>query len=286
MEQEAIRHAIDYDRWEASALFAEALTGIKPPPKLEPACGWPTIGSVALESLHRADIGVKEAADINDCKQEMSSRDVTNYGDINDCKQEMSSRVFPVDAPVEGQVNAVTMCDGAGRGGDGVGMGHGVVFEEAGAGDGTEAVLPPFWQVGVSRIASRACVRVFARSRSPVAVLVVPSPLLPPAPSPSPLPPPPSSLALVFRMSLRGLRHGGGTATTMICRATGTAARSSSRAGATGRMFRHSTSRVSLRTGRSSSARRARPPRSSSRNTWTQAVTRPRATSRRGRWKI
>ena len=38
-------------RWEASALFAEALTGLTPPPKPQSKCDWPSLGSLDLAEV-------------------------------------------------------------------------------------------------------------------------------------------------------------------------------------------------------------------------------------------
>ena len=48
MEQEAVRHAIEHERWEASAMFARALTGIEPPPRPNSMRDWPRSGSLDL----------------------------------------------------------------------------------------------------------------------------------------------------------------------------------------------------------------------------------------------
>ena len=66
MEQQAIRHAIEHDRWEASALFTQALTGLEPPPRPGDTCRLPSSGSVDL-GRGGAREGREEGGEAFDC---------------------------------------------------------------------------------------------------------------------------------------------------------------------------------------------------------------------------
>jgi len=111
LEVEAIRHAIEHERWEASALFARALTGLEPPPRPDAECSWPTSGSL--------DLGVSPALG-----------------------------VAPAQAGKE-TVDSAAIATGEAQGGGeatrgDVGKG---VFEAAGAIGEDPVQLPPFWEV-------------------------------------------------------------------------------------------------------------------------------------------
>ena len=116
MEQQAVRHAIDHDRWEASALFAEALTGVKPPPKAQADfVAWSGAGSVG--------------SDAQDCLSAPSPSVVA--GGLGAPTKEVC-----IQAP-RGAAATAGPCplDGAAL----------PVFEPAGAGNGTEVAPPLYW---------------------------------------------------------------------------------------------------------------------------------------------
>ncbi len=111
LEVEAVRHAIEHERWEASALFARALTGLEPPPRPDSECNWPTSGSLDLGGGPAVGAALAPAG-----------------------KEVVDGAAIPTG---EARGSGEATREDAGKG----------VFEAVGATDKETVLLPPFWEL-------------------------------------------------------------------------------------------------------------------------------------------